>query len=71
MGRGKKPDDLGEMLKKLEPRDYLFDNEGLSLSLYPVATQPGMKAYDATIAYASLKPILRADGPLGRQERKP
>ena len=67
MGSGV-PADL-EMLKGLEPVNYLFDKDGLTLSLPVVADRLAMKFYGATIPYAALKPLLRADGPLGHLEK--
>ncbi len=65
MGRGQKPADLSEIFNRLKPADYLFEDDKLVLYLPEVAMNLGMKGYAVEIPYAALKPLLRADGPLG------
>lgn len=65
MGRGPVPGELAEMVTGLAPANYLFEDERLVLSLDAVASLLGMKAYTVDIPYAVLRPLFRADGPLG------
>ncbi len=65
MGRGRKPADLPEIFNRLKPGDYLFEDDELVLYLPEVALSLGMRGYAVEIPYAALKPLLRADGPLG------
>ena len=65
MRRGPKPADLAEIIKRLKPTDYLFEDGKLVLYLGEIALGLGMKGYTIEIPYAVLKPLLRADGPLG------
>ena len=65
MGRGQKPADLAEIFGRLKSGDYLFEDDKLVLYLGEIALSLGMKGYAIEIPYAALKPLLRADGPLG------
>ena len=65
MGRGRKPDDLPEIFKRLQRADCLFEDHELVLYLPAVALSLGMKGYAVEIPYSALKPLFRADGPLG------
>jgi hypothetical protein len=65
MSRGQKPADLPEIFNRLQPADYLFEDDELVLYLPEVALNLGMRGYAVEIPYAALKPLLRADGPLG------
>jgi hypothetical protein len=65
MGRGPKPADLAGIIERLRPTDYLFEDDKLVLYLGEIALSLGMKGYAVEIPYAVLKPLLRADGPLG------
>jgi hypothetical protein len=57
--------DIEAIMRDVDARDYLFENDRLVLSLSKVATERGMKGYEVEIPYAALKGVLRADGPLG------
>lgn len=57
--------DIASIMREVDPRDYLFEDDKLVLSLSRVASERGMKGYEVVIPYAALKGILRADGPLG------
>jgi uncharacterized protein len=65
MSRGQKPADLREILNRVQPADYLFEDDELVLYLPEVALSLGMRGYAVEIRYSALKPLLRADGPLG------
>jgi uncharacterized protein len=65
MSRGQKPADLPEIFNRLQPADYLFEDDELVLYIPEVALSLGMRGYAVDIPYAALKPLLRADGPLG------
>ena len=65
MGRGQKPPALPEIFNRLQRADYLFEDDALVLYLPEVALGLGMKGYAVDIPYSALKPLLRADGPLG------
>jgi hypothetical protein len=64
-GRGQKPASLPEIFNRLKPADYLFEDDKLVLYLPEVALSLGMKGYAVEIPYVALRPLLRADGPLG------
>jgi hypothetical protein len=53
------------IMRDVDARDYLFEDDRLVLSLSKVATERGMKGYEVFIPYAALKDVLRANGPLG------
>lgn len=57
--------DIDSIMRDVDARDYLFEDDRLVLSLSKVATDRGMKGYEVEIPYAALKGVLRADGPLG------
>jgi hypothetical protein len=57
--------DLGAIMREVDARDYLFEEDRLVLSLSKVATERAMKGYEVVIPYVALKGVLRADGPLG------
>jgi hypothetical protein len=65
MRRGQKPAGLADIFNRLKPADYLFQDDELVLYLPEVALSLGMRGYAVEIPYAALKPLLRADGPLG------
>jgi hypothetical protein len=65
MGRGQKPAGLADIFNRLKPADYLFEDDELVLYLPEVAMSLHMRGYAVEIPYAALKPMLRADGPLG------
>jgi hypothetical protein len=65
MGRGQKPASLPEIFNRLKPADYLFEDDKLVLYLPEVALGLGMKGYAVEIPYVALRPLFRADGPLG------
>ena len=65
MRRGQKPADLPEIFNRVRPADYLFEDDELVLYLPEVALSLGMRGYAVEIPYGALKPLLRADGPLG------
>ena len=64
-----KASDIAAVMRAVESEDYLFEDDGLMLSLSTVARERGMKGYQVFIPYAALKNILRADGPLGSLQR--
>jgi hypothetical protein len=49
----------------VQPADYLFEDDELVVYIPEVALSLGMRGYAVEIPYAALKPLLRADGPLG------
>jgi hypothetical protein len=57
--------DIESIMRDVDARDFLFQDDRLVLSLSKVATERGMKGYEVDIPYAALKGVLRADGPLG------
>ncbi len=57
--------DVGSIMRDVDSRDYLFEDDKLVLSLSKVASERGMKGYEVVIPYEALKGILRPDGPLG------
>ena len=61
--------DIASVMREVDSRDYLFEDDKLVLSLSKVASERGMKGYEVAIPYAVLKGILRADGPLGSLQR--
>lgn len=61
--------DIASIMREVDPRDYLFEDDNLVLSLSSVASERGTKGYEVVIPYAALKGILRADGPLGSLHR--
>lgn len=63
--RPEKLEDLSAMLAEITPSDYIFEEDHLSLELPAVARFLAMKGYGVEIPYSALKPLLRADGPLG------
>ena len=67
--RKNQPDDIARIMREVAPKDYLFEDDKLILSLSAVARERAMKGYTVAIPYSALKGILRADGPLGSLER--
>jgi hypothetical protein len=67
--RKREASDVATIMSTVEPKDYLFEDDKLVLSLHKVASERGMKAYTVDMPYAALKSILRADGPLGSLQR--
>ncbi|MPZ34081.1 MAG: hypothetical protein GEV13_24365 [Rhodospirillales bacterium] len=61
--------DVATIMSTVEPKDYLFKDDRLVLSLNKVGSERGMKGYTVDIPYVALKRILRADGPLGSLQR--
>lgn len=61
--------DAGTIMSAVEAKDYLFEDDGLVLSLAKAASERGMKGYTIDIPYSALKGVLRADGPLGSLQR--
>ncbi len=59
------PSDIESIMRDVDARDYLFEDDRLVLSLSKVATERGMKGYEVFIPYADLRGVLRVDGPLG------
>jgi len=61
--------DIAAIMREVVPKDYLFEDDKLILSLSAVARERAMKGYVVAIPYSALKGILRADGPLGSLQR--
>lgn len=61
--------DIAAIMRGVAPKDYLFEDDKLILSLGAVARERAMKGYVVAIPYSALKGILRADGPLGSLQR--
>jgi hypothetical protein len=68
-GRRDEASHIVSIMREVDSRDYLFEDDKLVLSLARVASERGMKGYEVVIPYAALKSILRADGPLGSLQR--
>jgi hypothetical protein len=61
--------DIASIMREVDARDYLFEDDNLVLSLSKVASERGMKGYEVVIPYTALKGMLRADGALGSLRR--
>jgi len=61
--------DVAAVMGEVEPKDYMFEDDKLVLSLSKVARERAMNGYQVAIPYAEMKGILRADGPLGSLRR--
>ncbi|GEP53733.1 DUF1311 domain-containing protein [Reyranella soli] len=61
--------DIASVMREVDWKDYMFENDRLVLSLNKVATERGMKGYEVVIPYAAMKDIFRADGPLRSLQR--
>jgi hypothetical protein len=55
------PDKIGA----LTIDEYLFESHTLVVSLDSLSQELGLKGYFVKLPYASLRSLLRADGPLG------
>ena len=67
--RANEADYMASIMREIDARDYLFEDDRLVLSLSKVASERGMKGYEVVIPYSALKGIWRADGPLGSLQR--
>ena len=61
--------DIASVMREVDAKDYMFENDRLVLSLNKVASERGMKGYEVIIPYAAMKDLFRADGPLGNLQR--
>jgi hypothetical protein len=61
--------DIAAIMREVAPKDYLFEDDKLILSLGAVARERAMKGYVVAIPYSALKGTLRAGGPLGSLQR--
>jgi uncharacterized protein len=64
-GYGKPPPDLPDKIGALTIDEYLFESHTLVVSLDSLSQELGLKGYFVKLPYASLRSLLRADGPLG------
>lgn len=61
--------DIASVMREVDSKDYMFENDRLVLSLNKVASERGMKGYEVIIPYAAMKDLFRVDGPLGTLQR--
>ncbi len=69
LARKNEAGNIATIMREVEAKDYLFEDDKLVLSLNKVARDRSMKGYTVGIPYAALKSILRADGPLGSLQK--